>query len=804
MTSGQKVAVSLLLSVLLFAGFTVVAFAGLFDFIETEFYQPMVIRTIEQKIDSILAAQQEYIDTLFQRFETFASDANVKSFLSARPNADSIKAREKLRVNLMAETSALKGIRIIDSSGINIHYSTFASDVLSREANSITYKKYSDLTENSAEISYASIKSPDVKSGNFGTETKNRFVKDEYENRVIFTLPFYDEQELYAGTIAFYCDPGDLNHFLFSKNLIDITGYGLLVTAPKSEDGSLEGFGGYVFGLPSTGRFSLEKLIVQQWRMYPEQTVQKVYSEVSDEGASVPEYEKILFTKKSPRTDLGFISWVYDNEILLFPDTVRILLLVLTFITLFLVIYLLFNMKHDDMTVVRDRIRKFQLAFITESFNQNKPLPENLSERTESLSKEIKKSLGARGKKYNKEIDEILEHSWTEILNAMGAGKQNQLSGGVKIDSAELKAALEDILGSGTLKIQAASIASDSFSRPVSSGAESAAIAKKDEPVAEKNVVEERAAVSSAENIEQPETAEKIEPIEEAEPVEELSDVEELDEVEELTEAEPIEEAESVEELEEVEPAEEIEELEEAEPAEELSDVEELDEVEELTEAEPIEEAEAVEELEEVEPAEEIEEIEEAEPAEELSDVEDLDEVEELTEAEPIEEVEAVEELEEAEPATEAVQIEKTEPAGEAESAESKTVSDFADNEFNEKFEFSSPVKNAGADKFTENSIVDDFDVKAPDFSFLDTNAPASGHDTAVEVQYLGEQEKSMPFLFAKFVSHNERLTELSTPDTIDSIVQNRDGTFSVADYSKDTNIKIDSKFKKLVDSVRR
>ena len=53
MTSGQKVAFSLLISVLAFCAFTVVAFSGLFDLLEVNFYQPVVQQIKEKKIGEI-------------------------------------------------------------------------------------------------------------------------------------------------------------------------------------------------------------------------------------------------------------------------------------------------------------------------------------------------------------------------------------------------------------------------------------------------------------------------------------------------------------------------------------------------------------------------------------------------------------------------------------------------------------------------------------------------------------------------------------------------------------------------------
>ena len=219
MTSGQKVAASLLISVVLFAVFTVLAFAGLFEFVEAKFYQPMVVDGIESRLVKISDAQERYVESLFKRFGSFVLDESVRTYADARPNDSDVQKREKLRVNLMMDTRALVGIRIIDSSGINILYSSFSSDVMSRSAGSTTYRKYSDLVSSklSPELEYVDIKVSDVRVSNLNSIKRNRIFLDEERNRVVFSMPFHDSSDRYAGTIAFYCDPSDLSRFLFKS-----------------------------------------------------------------------------------------------------------------------------------------------------------------------------------------------------------------------------------------------------------------------------------------------------------------------------------------------------------------------------------------------------------------------------------------------------------------------------------------------------------------------------------------------------------------------------------------------------------
>ena len=95
MTSGQKVAVSLLISVVIFAAFAVAAFAGLFSVIEARFYQPLVVKNIEQRLEEIAAKETEYTDILARRFESYATNKAVASYASAVPSSDDQKKKNR-------------------------------------------------------------------------------------------------------------------------------------------------------------------------------------------------------------------------------------------------------------------------------------------------------------------------------------------------------------------------------------------------------------------------------------------------------------------------------------------------------------------------------------------------------------------------------------------------------------------------------------------------------------------------------------------------------------------------------------
>ena len=671
MTSGQKVAFSLLISVLAFCAFTVIAFSGLFDLIEVNFYQPVVQEIKHKKIQEIAAAQNEYFDTLMRRFDNFTVNSDVKTYVQTHPNDSSVRARELLRSQLVTTTPALKGLRIIDANGRNVYFSTFSSDVISSR-NGIAYRDY----DKSDEVAYDSVMADSQVSETFDSEKKCRIIKDGEHNFLIFSLPFFDAASKFKATALFYCDASNFSQFLFNKNLIDINGFASLVTNPQNSLKKLDGFGGFVFGMPNYGISSIQTQLLEKWKENETESFWKL-EPVEKKGTENMLESRTLcaFSYRQERADYGFLTFLYEEDELKFPPFMRLLLLATAFITLYLAIFLIFSFRHDDIVVIRDKVHRFENEFFIAYKKMGTANPEYLAEQKPVLERRILKSLGKKGAKHASEFKSIFESYWQEMLSSFGLGTSyaqiGYLQNAPQINAEELKeivrSSLEDILEtkkieSGKLKIENSEESAEEKDLPLEESepenvvvedvetADAAEPIEEIEEVAEAEVAEPIEEVEEVESAEEPdgatEQAGETESVEEIEPVEEINSVEEIESaeaVEELAddaeEAEPLEEVEELEE--ESEPIEEIEEL-----ADELEEVEPVEDVEELADdAEPVEDIEEL--AEDVETAEEAEELEEAEAVEELADeVESADEIEEVEEVEELaDDTEVFEEL---------------------------------------------------------------------------------------------------------------------------------------------------------------
>jgi len=867
-----------LISVVAFAVFSVLALSGRFDFIEAKFYQPAVRRPVEQKINELCEQKKQYNQILIDRFTAFVSEQSVQTFTKSSATDKEVQERSIVCARLFSTSSFLTGLRIIDGNGRRIHYSTFDYDKKKYDNKKVVYEDYNTIEKNGNEPSFSNLLCP--------PEKKFIVYSDFFRKRIIYSIPLGGNEKAFA---VFYCDTDDFSRYLLSKNLLTLS------EKENSEYTFLNSLNtsGVIFGLPyrnldlsKSGIEVLKNGVIKKIENYVSentdyiaqdtvllsgnyQLLDKIDSSSTDilaeedetfstekkneKSLLISEHEYVVFTKLVPNGDgsSSFISLVYDSEIFEVSTGLRILLLTLLFITLFLVIFLIFNLRHDDMVVIRDRIRRFQLAFITEyvdKIDNKASLSNNILNRKEELSQEIKKSLGNRGKKHSKEVDALLEKNWNEILSSLGVSSVPAISTAkASIDSDELRSILEEILGSGKLKITAENIS------------------------AVQQHLEKTAAGGNVEHGNQIAELDEVEDVEDAEEIEELDDVEETEEVEEVENPEKIDE---VEEVEEVESA---EELENEEELEELEDIEEAESAEELEDIKEVENAEEIEELEDFENEDEIiqEELEEegneTDRAEVLSENDSEENVENLEKDDNTEDIEFLEDdIEsldedisedfEENAGTEKAENENSDKVGESErddktdefKGELVEVISYTDESEEELMEFGSPAKKIEDDPESQK-IVENFKVSPMDFSFLDDEEKEDENESfeedveldkneiaddssdnsienfeeenlnesfentieqsvdIVEPSENGEKDEGLenltrpqdshPFLFTVFGANNNNITDLPC-DNSEAIVEGDDGIFYIEGQPDTKEMKIDSDLKKLVDAV--
>ena len=699
----------MLISVLLFSMFAVLAFAGLFSVIETRFYEPVVVRSYADRLSAVAEHEQLYTRSLVTRFAAYAELAVVQSYLERTADDEQSKRRTDATGELFLQTPALKGIRIVGLNGRNVHFSTYESDRKTASDTSVAYKHYGELDEVPFDALLHAPTDGDAEVG-YG------IVRDGERGLVLYVLPLRSTTGAERAKAVFYCDPQDFNRFLLTRKVISVYESAELVGSSfggevqsgtltarddsasaanpaqtiddavaeegaasansaaagdsggssdsKSSDAASGAHrattqtpavyaAGLVFALPVVGR---EELKVQVAEKLPVAAESGGIAGSANEGVTITPLvatnadEWVLVSRRIG--DGSFLCWLCSADVLLFSFPVRILLLAVVFITLYLVVFLLFSLRHDDLVVIRARIRRFLLAFLSEYLESHDDddganLSAALAARREDLDRELKRSLGRRGASYSTEVDALLDKNWSEILAALGA------TAPAATDAAELRRLLEEVLSSVKPDAAPAAASTVKLEKDIAAAEELAEVAAGDDVIAAEAVEElEEAAVAGDDvtAVEELEEAGAGDDVIAAEAVEELAEVSASDD--DVIAAEVAEELEAVAAGDDVFAAEAVEELAEVAVGDDVLGAESVEEQEEAAVVgDDVITAEAVEELAEVAvgddvfATEAVEELEEAAVA--GDDVSGAEAVEELTEVAVGDDV-LVEELEEA------------------------------------------------------------------------------------------------------------------------------------------------------------
>jgi len=117
---------------------------------------------------------------------------------------------------------------------------------------------------------------------------------------------------------------------------------------------------------------------------------------------------------------------------------------------------MLFNLRRDDMVVIRDRVKRFQLALINEYFENKENInwadvSQKIASRKNDVSEAIKESLGKRAKRHSEETNALIDKSWEEIIGALSVKKDASETSALQ-DSKEIRRMLEEILRSGAVR----------------------------------------------------------------------------------------------------------------------------------------------------------------------------------------------------------------------------------------------------------------------------------------------------------------------------------------------------------------
>jgi hypothetical protein len=410
----KKAALSLVLAILLLTGFAVSAYTGLFGIIETRFYNPSVTWTALREAERDRVVIQDYFAALDKSFTGFIGEQALRRSFLPNQNESDIAERERLSVLLGEKHAGLLSIRFIDDDRSRIHYSTLKGDIL-EEGNPPVYRNYEAVSGDTPR-EFPAVSATEV----------SRLILDRQGERIIFSYPFFDALELRRGTAVFTLPAGSLTGVLVDSGRLGIGETAVILEEPP----------GVILGLPRAGGDAAVYRAGEIWKQTGNYRAEGGLSRIDSGGGNTP------LVLVSSQTDGGvFTGRIMSEKPFIFSSAMKALLLLSFFLTSFLTIFLLFNIRPDPITVVHARLRGIRAAVLEECRNRkNSALPVRsweLEQRREDMHQEIKSTLKikrngkggnsaapARGRaarriarqlRLEKEVDAYIDLVWNEL-----------------------------------------------------------------------------------------------------------------------------------------------------------------------------------------------------------------------------------------------------------------------------------------------------------------------------------------------------------------------------------------------------
>lgn len=335
MRQSLKIAISLLAALLLFAGFAIVAFSGLFNVLQVSFFLPSIERVYQSDMASLAAVVDHFHAANMEAYRLVARKDFVSASFAPAVSDATMKAWSDTTAQL-----GLFGLRLLGSDGRRIIYSSFLElDVKQRTAGSLAFKNYNeDGTALPADQLLV------------GPAESPRILIDGARGLFVYCLPVSSGTAgTQTGTLAFYVSVKDLlSQLAFSAGFpIDqvtlVGNQGILVNGP-----------------PATK--TVTDALLSVW--------QRNAGSSSFAGSVVltaPDGTTAGYRAFNARLSQGgVVSMLVPGARFEMTELMKGLLLATFFFTVFLLLYLLFNLRSDPLEVLRQRVKRFQIQLITE------------------------------------------------------------------------------------------------------------------------------------------------------------------------------------------------------------------------------------------------------------------------------------------------------------------------------------------------------------------------------------------------------------------------------------------------------
>ncbi len=516
MSSVQKTALSLLIAVVVFSVFAIAAFSGLFEYIEARFYDQRMTQVVERRLETASIVIEEQHQRRRERFQAVLEEPAVRTTFRVNQSEADIAARAQLFGRLRQELPAFSFVRFLDPEAERLWYSSLPGDI---RAEDDTRREYQPISELEDAESLRRMVLPEDQE--FGVHVLPE------TNQLVYRLRAYDTFDIPRGTALFYTPAGSLNSALQRRSII--------------------GIGDTVAVGPQ------QTVIINAAEQYAEAVVEGVGEIWAEFKLGTENYPRIRTDEQSYiafRRSLesgGNAVWLEPESSFLMTDLMRGTLLGAIFLTTFLLVFLLLNLRQDAVVVLSDRVKRFQINLLREYLDSKERVDwqrwqHEIESRKQEVNREIKRGIGKLNPDKEAEIDDLLDRSWDEILSVIGSGSQRHGVSGDDLD--RLERIIERIVAN-TQNVPAMRLETSSTSTGAVSADTVTGLTEQSREAVEPEEVQELDELAEADEADEAmpaETSMDTAQGQEAPAVVEADEAEELEELDELEEAVPAKE----------------------------------------------------------------------------------------------------------------------------------------------------------------------------------------------------------------------------------------------------------------------
>jgi len=393
----QKVLLSVLISALLFGGFTFLAYTGLFDLLEARFYSPAISRSISRENALNTETLDKFITEKQTLFAELTNKPAVRRAFLFDPDIEDIHERYGIFRTLVEYHGGLQWVRFIDAAGVRIHFSTYPSDFVRFDGQTPVFANYYEPFLPFAMIAAAG-EAP-------------RLIFDERAARILFSFPLYDYFDIQLGTALY-----SLSINAFADRL---SGEGLLRFGHFNFVSVVSNPNGFLIGVDAAWDTALPYQVSTIWRESGERTA-RLFPPLSPRAL-------VLF---SSRTSQGiYVGRLVNEEVFSMPQAMQLIFMLSVFITGFLIIFLLFNFRQDPVAVVQNRIKHLQVSLVEQYYEIKGEADlsrwmRDMDLRRNEIITQLKRGVSFRGGDESDNIDDLINESWDELLMILGGRKE--------------------------------------------------------------------------------------------------------------------------------------------------------------------------------------------------------------------------------------------------------------------------------------------------------------------------------------------------------------------------------------------